>query len=68
MIPQSSIDEWRAVAPWSTDLQVEQDLVVSRAVAELFADENMRELMAMRGGTVPQQILLQRWQPLFRRH
>lgn len=52
MIPQSSIDEWRAVAPWSTDLQVEQDLVVARAVAELFEDESMRERVAMRGGTV----------------
>lgn len=52
MIPQSSIDEWRAVAPWSTDLQVEQDLVVARAVAELFEDESMQELVAMRGGTV----------------
>jgi len=47
MIPQSSIDEWRAVTPWSTDLQVEQDLVVSRAVAEFFAAENMRELMEL---------------------
>jgi predicted nucleotidyltransferase component of viral defense system len=52
MIPQSSIDEWRSVAPWSTDLQVEQDLVVARAVAELFHDDSMRELVAMRGGTV----------------
>lgn len=52
MIPQSSIDAWRAMAPWSSDLQVEQDLVVARAVAELFADDHIRELVAMRGGTV----------------
>lgn len=52
MIPQSFIDAWRESAPWSSDLQVEQDLVVSRAVAELFADADLHELLAMRGGTV----------------
>lgn len=52
MIPQSSIDSWRTIAPWSSDLQVEQDLVVARAMAELFGDDRMRELVAMRGGTV----------------
>jgi predicted nucleotidyltransferase component of viral defense system len=52
MIPQSFIDAWRETAPWGSDLQVEQDLVVSRAVAELFGDPGMHELVAMRGGTV----------------
>lgn len=52
MIPQSSIDEWRATAPWGTDLQVEQDLILARAVAELFQDDQVKELMAIRGGTV----------------
>ncbi|MBZ0184744.1 MAG: nucleotidyl transferase AbiEii/AbiGii toxin family protein, partial [Candidatus Obscuribacterales bacterium] len=52
MIPQSFIDAWRETAPWSSDRQVEQDLVVSRAVAELFADADLHELLALRGGTV----------------
>lgn len=52
MIPQSFIDAWRETAPWSSDLQVEQDLVVSRAMAELFADQDVHERVAMRGGTV----------------
>ena len=52
MIPQSYIDAWRSEAPWSSDLQVEQDLVLARAIAELFGDERARELLAMRGGTV----------------
>lgn len=52
MIPQSSIDAWRATAPWASDLQIEQDLIVARAVAELFSNEHMRDLVAMRGGTV----------------
>jgi predicted nucleotidyltransferase component of viral defense system len=52
MIPQSSIDQWRKIVPWSNDLQVEQDLVLSRAVIEIFADDDLRQLVAMRGGTV----------------
>lgn len=52
MIPQSFIDAWRLTSPWSSDLQVEQDLVVSRAMAEMYGDERMRDLAAVRGGTV----------------
>ncbi len=58
MIPQSSIDYWRSNAPWSSDVQVEQDLVLSRAVVEIFADHELRELVAMRGGTVLNRHLL----------
>ena len=42
MIPDAYITEWRAAAPWLDDAQVEQDLVLSRAVIELFSlDELM---------------------------
>ncbi len=36
MIPKDFITEWRDHAPWVTDRQVEQDLVISRALVELF--------------------------------
>ena len=39
------------MAPWSTDAQLEQDLVVSRALVEVFRDETLREQLAFRGGT-----------------
>jgi hypothetical protein len=39
MIPKDFITEWRAHAPWVADRQVEQDLVISRALVELFARE-----------------------------
>jgi hypothetical protein len=29
MIPQRYIEEWRAVAPWTTDAQVEQDFLAN---------------------------------------
>jgi len=32
VIPRDFITEWRKVAPWADDAQVEQDLVLSRAV------------------------------------
>ena len=36
MIPFDYITEWRAQAPWIEDAQVEQDLVISRALVEIF--------------------------------
>ncbi len=51
MIPQSHITAWRATAPWSDDAQIEQDLVLSRAVVELFSDGDLSNLIALRGGT-----------------
>ena len=36
MIPKDFITEWREQAPWITDAQVEQDLVISRALVEIF--------------------------------
>ena len=32
MIPRDFITEWRGQAPWVQDFQVEQDLVISRAL------------------------------------
>lgn len=51
MIPQAHITAWRASAPWSTDAQVEQDLVISRALVALFEDEVLARQVAFRGGT-----------------
>ena len=35
MIPFDYITEWRAEAPWTTEAQVVQDLILSRAVVGL---------------------------------
>jgi hypothetical protein len=51
LIPQANITAWRASAPWADDAQVEQDLVLSRAAVELFADESLTGRVALRGGT-----------------
>ena len=37
MIPIAQITQWRSSAPWPDDMQVEQDLVLSRILIEIFA-------------------------------
>ena len=37
MIPRRYITEGKANAPWPTDAQVEQDLVIERALIALFS-------------------------------
>ena len=52
MIPLAEITAWRHHAPWSDDMQVEQDLLLSRAMAAIFSDNFLSDQVAMRGGTV----------------
>jgi predicted nucleotidyltransferase component of viral defense system len=51
VIPRAHITAWRAHAPWATDAQVEQDLVISRALVEIFMDPLLASATAFRGGT-----------------
>lgn len=51
MIPRDYINEWREYAPWVEDFQVEQDLVIRRALVEVFSDELLAQALAFRGGT-----------------
>lgn len=51
MIPRAYIVEWRSQAPWKTDAHVEQDLILSRALLEIFSDDFLRSALAFRGGT-----------------
>lgn len=56
MIQKSYIMEWRDYAPWLYDEMVEQDLVLSRIIVELFNDAWLAENLAFRGGTALQKI------------
>ncbi len=51
MIPRDYVTAWRAIAPWVEDAQVEQDLVVSRALVEIFSHPLLARSLAFRGGT-----------------
>ncbi|HVS10308.1 MAG TPA: nucleotidyl transferase AbiEii/AbiGii toxin family protein [Planctomycetota bacterium] len=51
MIPEAAITHWRNVAPWPQDAQVEQDLILSRALVEIFQEPARSEALLLRGGT-----------------
>jgi len=51
MIPRDYITAWRAKAPWRLDAQVEQDLVISRAIVDLFSVPEVASSLVFRGGT-----------------
>ena len=51
MIPQRYIEEWKLQAAWPTDAQVEQDLIIARALVEIFSDDFLRSSLAFRGDT-----------------
>ena len=51
MIPRDYITEWRAHAPWVQDFQVEQDLVICRALVDIFSHPALKDALAFRGGT-----------------
>lgn len=58
MIPRAYIYEWQQSAPWQSNAQIEQDLVIERALIELFSNEMIRENLAFRGGTALHKIFL----------
>jgi predicted nucleotidyltransferase component of viral defense system len=58
MIPQAYITEWSQQVPWQTNEQVEQDLVICRALVEIFSDEWLSQRLAFRGGTALHKLYL----------
>ena len=59
MIPQAFINEWQQFAPWSSEAQVEQDLVLSRAIIEIFSHPLLANKLAFRGGTALHKLFIQ---------
>jgi predicted nucleotidyltransferase component of viral defense system len=51
MIPMMNIVAWSSVVPWVDMRQVEQDLIISRAIVDIFSDPFLREQLRFRGGT-----------------
>lgn len=51
MIPATAITAWGVSRPWPTLEQIEQDLLLSRAICAISADEYLGEQLVFRGGT-----------------
>ncbi len=56
MIPPLQLAHWRTKAPWGPDYQIEQDLVLTKAIIQLYSDPALTEAFAFRGGTAMQKI------------
>lgn len=58
MIPQIYIIQWKKNVPWINDYQAEQDLIIERAMVEIFSDNELNKLVAFRGGTALHKLFL----------
>ena len=58
MIPEFAIREWNEVVPWTEPEQVEQDLLICRALTEIYNDEYLASHLAFRGGTALHKLYL----------
>jgi predicted nucleotidyltransferase component of viral defense system len=60
MIPQNAITAWRNIAPWGSPDQVEHDLVLSRAICELYNRPVVAGSLLFRGGTALHKLFFER--------
>ncbi len=58
MIPKDAITEWNENAPWPSEVQVEQDLIICKALVEIYKDDYLATHLAFRGGTALHKLYL----------
>ncbi len=58
MLPKAYIDQWKLFSPWQQDEFVEQDLILSRLLIELYSSKLISENLAFRGGTALHKLFL----------
>ena len=51
MIPEVFIENWRKTVPWQMTEQIQQDLMISRALVDLYNDPHVKDALVFRGGT-----------------
>ncbi|MCI0471984.1 MAG: nucleotidyl transferase AbiEii/AbiGii toxin family protein, partial [Ignavibacteria bacterium] len=59
MLPKAYIDQWKISSPWRQDEFIEQDLILSRLLIELYSDKIISDNLAFRGGTALHKIFLE---------
>jgi predicted nucleotidyltransferase component of viral defense system len=58
MIPKPVVTSWRSVANWAQDDQVEQDLILSACLVDLYNHVFLKDKIAFRGGTALNKLVL----------
>ncbi|MCL2651752.1 MAG: nucleotidyl transferase AbiEii/AbiGii toxin family protein [Candidatus Azobacteroides sp.] len=58
MINRTAIIGWRSQVPWDTNEQVEQDLIICRALVAIYSDDFLSSQLAFRGGTALHKLYL----------
>jgi len=56
MIDRASLTLWQNIAPWGNSAQIEQDLILSRALVDIFKHSYLTAALAFRGGTALQKL------------
>jgi len=60
MIPYDNITAWGVINPWSSREQIEQDLLLSKAICDIFSNEFLSNELVFRGGTALHKLILPR--------
>jgi len=60
LIPLAFVQAWSQHAPWPDLRQVEQDLIISKALCDLFSAPGLTGKIAFRGGTAINKLLLEK--------
>jgi predicted nucleotidyltransferase component of viral defense system len=58
MIPENFIEQWQNSVKWRTLPQIEQDLVISRALVDLYNEPYIKDALVFRGGTALNKLFL----------
>ncbi|MDP3533150.1 MAG: nucleotidyl transferase AbiEii/AbiGii toxin family protein [Alphaproteobacteria bacterium] len=58
MIPEIFIEHWRQTVKWQTLEQIEQDLIISRALVDLYNEPYIKDALVFRGGTALNKLFL----------
>lgn len=58
MIPNIFIQNWSNHVKWQTPAQIEQDLIISRALVDLYNDPHIKDALVFRGGTALKKLFI----------
>lgn len=56
--PRNFIEQWQSSVKWRTLPQIEQDLVISRALVDLYNEPYIKDALVFRGGTALNKLFL----------